>query len=165
MSVGDNMMMPGAGQVLVMLGSGGVGAVIVALINKFRHQEDREAVKAGAQKAVAEGEAAVLTSVASAFTEVTGGLREEIDRLQEMLNDLRQRVVEAEVELRAAAAREADKDRQIGDLKAQLEVSHDDVIRLRVERDSARARVDQLEGENRQLKALADSARRVEAKL
>jgi chromosome segregation ATPase len=151
--------------VLLVLGSGGIGGVLVAIINKMRAPEDRRAIHAAAEKDEALGEAAIIGAVASAFTSTTGALREEIERMQAMLNELRTRVVEAEAEIRAAAARETALERLVADQKTQLETSHADVIRLRGERDMALDRVAQLEGENRQLKAVADAAKRLEAKL
>jgi len=74
-----------------------------------------------------------------------------------MLNELRTRVVEAEAEIRAAALREADQARVIADLRAQLDTSHADVVRLRAERDTATASAAQKEGEVRQLKAVIDA--------
>lgn len=156
----------GVGGILAaLLGSSVLGGVLSEALRKLRSKEDKAALNAVASRDQAQGEAAVIASMASAFTGTTGALREEIDRMQDMLNDLRQRVVEAEAELRASAAREAIKDRQIEDLKAQLEISHADVIRLRSERDTAIERTVQQEGEIRQLNAIVESAKRMESKL
>ena len=77
--------------------------------------------------------------------------------MQDTLNEFRQRVAEAEAEVRAAVAREADQARLVADLRAQLDISHADVVRLRTERDTALASVIQKEGEVRQLKAVIDA--------
>lgn len=147
----------------LLFGAGG-GGVIVALINKFRSSDDRRVLQAAAARDEATGEAAVIHSIATAFTGTTASLREEIERMQTMLNELRARVVEAEAEIRAAAAREAVLERVCADQKAQLEIAHADVVRLRGERDAALARVTQQEGEIRQLHAVADAAKRVEGR-
>ena len=88
-------------------------------------------------------------------------LREEIERMQDTLNEFRERVAEAEAEVRAAVAREAVKDRMIADQKAQLEIAHNDVVRLRNERDAAIDKTVQQEGEIRQLKAVIEAKTRV----
>lgn len=149
-----------------MLGGGGVGAVIVALINKFRAPEDRRAVNAAAARDEATAQAAVIASMGTAFTGTTGALREEIERMQDMLDDMRRRVVEAEAEIRAAAAREAsqgrtiaDQARVIADQKTQLGIAHGDVMRLRAERDAERERADLHMGEVRQLQQLLNSTK------
>jgi len=138
---------------VALLGALGLGGVLTALAQR----PSRRAVDATAAKDEATGEAAVIASIATAFTGTTGALREEIERMQIMLNELRTRVVEAEAEIRAAALREADQARIIVDLREQLEVSHADVVRLRAERDSATASATQKEGEVRQLKAVIDA--------
>ena len=84
--------------------------------------------------------------------------------MQSMLNELRSRVVEAEGELRAAAAREADLERQVADLKSQLEAALADAVRLRAERNAAGERVVQQEGEVRQANAVIDALKRAESK-
>lgn len=142
-----------------LLGALGLGGVLTALAQR----PSRRAVDATAAKDEATGEAAVIASMATAFTGTTGALREEIERMQDMLNDLRQRVAEAEAELRAAAGREAGLERIIADQKAQLETSHNDVVRLRAERDAALDKTVQQEGEIRQLKAVIEAQTRVGA--
>lgn len=82
--------------------------------------------------------------------------------MQETLNEFRERVAEAEAEVRAAVAREAVKDRLIADQRTQLATAHDDVIRLRAERDAAIDKGVQQEGEIRQLKAVIEARTRVE---
>ena len=143
--------------VVALLGALGLGGVLTALAQR----PSRRAVNATAAKDEATGEAAVIASMATAFTGTTGALREEIERMQEMLNDLRQRVAEAEVELRAAAGREAVLERTIADQRSQLAIAHDDVIRLRGERDLAVEKGVQQEGEIRQLKAVIEAQKRV----
>lgn len=145
--------------IVALLGALGVGGVLTALVQR----PSRKAVEAAASKDEATGEAAVIASIATAFTGTTGALREEIERMQAMLNELRTRVVEAEAEIRAAALREADLERSNADLRAQLEISHGDVVRLRGERDAALAVTAQKEGEIRQLKAVIDAHSRLSA--
>ena len=135
----------------------GLGGVLTALAQR----PSKRAVDATAAKDEATGEAAVIASMATAFTGTTGALREEIERMQDMLNDLRQRVAEAEVEIRAGAAREAALERIVADQKAQLAIAHEDVIRLRGERDLAVEKGVQQEGEIRQLKAVIEAQSRI----
>ena len=142
---------------LTLLGTFGLGGVLTALIQR----PSRRTINATAAKDEATGEAAVIASMATAFTGTTGALREEIERMQDMLNDLRQRVAEAEAELRAAAGREAVLERTISDQRAQLETAHNDVVRLRGERDAAVDKTIQQEGEIRQLKAVIEAQARV----
>ncbi len=160
MSAGDEIIMPFASWegIVTLLGALGLGGVLTALVQR----PSRRSVEAAAAKDEATGEAAVIGALTTAFTGTTGALREEIERMQAMLNDLRRRVVEAEAELRAAAAREVCLERIVADQKTQLEVSHADVLRLRGERDGALSRVAQQEGEIRQLHAVSDAAKRVE---
>lgn len=138
---------------LALLSACGLGGVLTALAAR----PSSRAVAATAAKDEATGEAAVIASIASAFTGTTASLREEIERMQETLNEFRQRVAEAEGEVRAAVAREAVKDRLIADQKLQLATAHDDVVRLRGERDGFQAKIVQQEGEIRQLKAVIDA--------
>lgn len=147
------------GGVAALLSALGLGGIVTAIIQR----PSRRNAEATAAKDEAMGGAAVIASMATAFTGTTGALREEIERMQEMLNDLRQRVAEAEAELRAAAGREAGMGRTIAALKAQLETSHADVIRLRGERDTALDKAELLNGENRQLKQVIASLKREEA--
>jgi chromosome segregation ATPase len=133
-----------------LIGALGLGGVLTAFVSR----PSRRAVAATAAKDEATGEAAVIGALANAFTDTTASLREEIERMQNTLNEFRQRVAEAEGEVRAVLAREAIKDRLIADQKAQLEIAHQDVIRLRGERDAAMDKAVQQEGEIRQLKAV-----------
>lgn len=142
--------------VLALLSALGLGGVLTALVSR----PSRRTIDATAAKDEATGEAAVIASIASAFTGTTASLREEIERMQETLNEFRQRVAEAEAEVRAAVAREAVKDRLIADQKLQLATAHDDVIRLRGERDAANEKIVQQEDEIRQLKAVIDARAR-----
>lgn len=160
MSAGGHIMPHASWEgVVALLGALGVGGVLTALVQR----PSRKAVDAAASKDEATGEAAVIASIATAFTGTTGALREEIERMQAMLNELRTRVVEAEAEIRAAALREAELERSNADLRAQLEISHGDVVRLRGERDAALAVTTQKEGEIRQLKAVIDAHVRASA--
>ena len=143
--------------IVALLGALGVGGVLTALVQR----PSRKTVEAAASKDEATGEAAVIASIATAFTGTTGALREEIERMQAMLNELRTRVVEAEAEIRAAALREAELERSNADLRSQLEISHGDVLRLRGERDAERERNTQHQGEIRQLKAVIDAHSRL----
>ncbi|MNQ28505.1 hypothetical protein D3C85_417980 [compost metagenome] len=155
MSAGHHIGMPfasweGIAALLTALGLGGV-------LTAWAQRPSRRAVDATAAKDEATGEAAVIAAIASALTGTTASLREEIERMQDTLNEFRQRVAEAEAEVRAAVAREADQARIIADLRAQLDISHADVVRLRNERDAALASATQKEGEVRQLKAVIDA--------
>lgn len=146
------------GGIAAIITAMGLGSVLTALVNR----PSRRAVAATAAKDEATGEAAVIKSIAEAFTGTTASLREEIERMQETLNEFRERVAEAEAEVRAAVAREAVKDRLIADQRTQLATAHDDVIRLRAERDAAIEKTVQQEGEIRQLKAVIEARTRVE---
>ena len=145
--------------IAALLAALGLGGVLTAIVQR----PSRKTIEAVASKDEATGEAAVIASIATAFTGTTGALREDIERMQAMLNELRTRVVEAEAEIRAAALREAELERSNADLRAQLEISHGDVIRLRSERDIATAASNQKEGEIRQLKAVIDAHTRLSA--
>ena len=154
-------------EIATPLGSlGGIAALLTALglggvLTAIAQRPSKRAVDATAAKDEATGEAALIASMATAFTGTTGALREEIERMQDMLNDLRQRVAEAEVEIRAGAAREAALERIVADQKAQLAIAHEDVIRLRGERDLAVEKGVQQEGEIRQLKAVIEAQSRI----
>ena len=145
------------GGLLALLSACGLGGVLAALANR----PSSRAVAATAAKDEATGEAAVIGALANAFTGTTASLREEIERMQDTLNEFRQRVAEAEGEVRAVLAREAVKDRLIADQKAQLDIAHNDVVRLRAERDAALEASIQKEGEIRQLKAVIEAHARV----
>lgn len=145
------------GGLAALLTALGLGGVLSALINR----PSRRAVNAMAAKDEATGEAAVIASLTNAFTGTTASLREEIERMQETLNEFRQRVAEAEAEVRAVLAREAVKDRMIADQRGQLEIAHNDVVRLRGEREAALDRAALFEGENRRLKALIEAQARI----
>ena len=145
------------GVITAILTGLGLGSVLTALVSR----PSKRAVAATASKDEATGEAAVIGALANAFTGTTASLREEIERMQDTLNEFRQRVAEAEGEVRAVLAREAVKDRLIADQKAQLEIAHNDVVRLRGERDAAIETSIQKEGEIRQLKAVIEAHARV----
>lgn len=150
--------------IMALAGSSVLGAAATEMLRKLRSKEDKAAIAAMTSRDKAHGEAAVIGAMASAFTGTTGALREEIERMQMMLNELRTRVVEADVEIRAAAAREAALDGLVADLRGQLDASHADVARLRAERQESQARVVQQEGEIRQGHAIVEATRRVESK-
>ena len=149
---------------MALAGSSVLGATITEMLRKIRSTEDKAALHAVASRDHAQGEAAVIASMAAAFTGTTGALREEVERMQLLLNELRSRVVDAETELRAAAAREADLQRQVVALKAQLESALAEAVRLRAERDAGSERNVQQEGEIRQAHAVIDAMKRAEIK-
>ena len=127
---------------VAFLGAIGLGGVLTALAQR----PARRSVDASASKDHATGEAAVITATATAFTEVTSGLREEIERLQRV-------AVTFEADLAAAHDRAVAAEAQIRKLTADLE-------RVRRERDVALEKVEQKEGEIRQLKAVFDAQKR-----
>ncbi|WEK56495.1 MAG: hypothetical protein P0Y52_07970 [Candidatus Brevundimonas phytovorans] len=161
MSAGHHIGMPFASWegIVALLTALGLGGVLTA----WAQRPSRRAVAATAAKDEATGEAAVIAAIASALTGTTASLREEIERMQDTLNEFRQRVAEAEAEVRAAVAREAEQARLVADLRRQLEISHADVVRLRAERDTATEKTIQQEGEIRQLKAVIDAHARATA--
>lgn len=150
--------------VAAIAGSAGLGAVFTELLRKFRSKEDKAAMAAVTARDHAQGEAAVIAAMAGAFTDTTSSLREEIDRMQDMLNDFRERVALAEAENRASAVREAALARENADLRVQLDTAQGDVLRLRSERDTAVERVVQQEGEIRQRDAIIAATKRMESK-
>ena len=125
--------------IVALLTALGLGGVLTALVQR----PSRRAIDATASKDHATGEAAVITATASAFTEVTSGLREEIERLQRV-------AVTFEADLAAAHDRAVALEAQVRTLTADLE-------RVRKERDLAMEKVEQKEGEIRQLKAVIDA--------
>ena len=146
MSAGHHLNMPFASWegVVTLLTALGLGGVLTALVNR----PSRRAVDATASKEHATGEAAVITATASAFTEVTSGLREEIERLQRV-------AVTFEADLAAAHDRAVALDAQVRKLTADLD-------RVRRERDAALEKAEQKEGEIRQLQQVIASLRRSE---
>jgi len=146
MSAGHHLNMPLASWegVVTLLTALGLGGVLTALVNR----PSRRAVDATASKEHATGEAAVITATASAFTEVTSGLREEIERLQRV-------AVTFEADLAAAHDRAVALDAQVRKLTADLD-------RVRQERDAALEKAEQKEGEIRQLQQVIASLRRSE---
>jgi len=146
MSAGHHLNMPFASWegVVTLLTALGLGGVLTALVNR----PSRRAVDATASKEHATGEAAVITATASAFTEVTSGLREEIERLQRV-------AVTFEADLAAAHDRAVALDAQVRKLTADLD-------RVRKERDAALEKAEQKEGEIRQLQQVIASLRRSE---
>lgn len=147
-----------------MAGSSVLGVVAAELIRKVRSKEDKDALAAVASRDHAQGEAAVIAAMAGAFTGTMGGMREEVERLQERLDALHKRVVEAEAALQAAAVENTALVRENTDLRTQLDTAHADVIRIRGERDTAVERVLQQEGEIRQRDAIIEAKKRVESK-
>ena len=103
---------------------------------------------ATAAKDEATGGAAVIAATANAFTEVTSGLREEIERLQRV-------AVTFEADLAAAHERAVALEAQVRKLTADLE-------RVRRERDQALEKAEIANGEVRQLQQVITSLRRTE---
>lgn len=127
---------------LALLSALGLGGVLTALIQRPpRRNQDAVAAKDHAT-----GEAAVITATATAFTEVTSGLREEIERLQRV-------AVTFEADLGAAHDRVVALEAQVRKLTADLE-------RVRQERDAALDKGEMLTGEVRQLQQVIASLRR-----
>lgn len=139
-----NMLFASWEGIVTLLTALGLGGVLTALVNR----PSRRAVDATASKEHATGEAAVITATASAFTEVTSGLREEIERLQRV-------AVTFEADLAAAHDRAVALDAQVRKLTADLD-------RVRQERDAALEKAEQKEGEIRQLQQVIASLRRSE---
>lgn len=129
---------------LALLGALGIGGVLSALIQR-PPRRNHDAVAA---KDHATGEAAVITATATAFTEVTSGLREEIERLQRV-------AVTFEADLGAAHDRVVALEAQVRKLTADLE-------RVRQERDAALETAELRNGEVRQLQQVIASLRRSE---
>ena len=119
------------GGIAALLTAVGFGGVLTALINR----PSRRAVDATAAKDEATGGAAVIAATANAFTEVTSGLREEIERLQRV-------AVTFEADLAAAHERAVALEAQVRKLTADLE-------RVRRERDQALEKAEIANGEVR----------------
>jgi chromosome segregation ATPase len=122
----------------------GLGGLLTALASR----PARRAVEATAAKDEATGGAAVIAATANAFTEVTSGLREEIERLQRV-------AVTFEADLAAAHERAVALEAQVRKLTADLE-------RVRRERDQALEKAEIANGEVRQLQQVITSLRRTE---
>lgn len=132
------------GGIAALLTAVGFGGVLTALINR----PSRRAVDATATKDEATGAAGVIAATANAFTEVTSGLREEIERLQRV-------AVTFEADLAAAHERAVALEAQVRKLTADLD-------RVRQERDAALEKAEMLNGEVRQLQQVITSLRKVE---
>ncbi|SFS42076.1 hypothetical protein [Brevundimonas viscosa] len=136
-----------------LLGALGLGAVLKAIVER----PSRRNADAVAAKDHATGEAAVITATASAFTEVTSGLREEIERLQADVARITAALAHAHQRVEAAEAEAAR-------LTAELE-------RTRHERDEAREdarkaleKVEMLNGQIRQQQQVMASMTRTEGR-
>lgn len=145
---------------ILLFGGGGIGAVIIALINRWRSKEDVAAIKAATEKTTRTGEAEITKAVTVAFVDVTGSMRAEIERLQEDAVQLRERAAAHETELRAALARVIELEQRLSESAALVERLQADNDRIRGERDQAHERIVQQEGEIRQLKATIDAQTR-----
>lgn len=145
---------------MAFAGSSVLGAFLTEMLRKVRTKEDKEALSAAAGRDRASGEAAVIGAMAAAFTGTTSALRDEVDRMQELLDDLRLRVAEADAEVLAAAAREVSLQKLLNASEACLVESQAEVIRLRTERQEFLDRTVQQEGEIRQLHATIDAGKR-----
>jgi len=144
----------------LLIGGGGIGAVLLAMVQKPWTKVEQKALHASASKEEAAGKADLLVAMTSTFTDVTGGLRQEIERLQEDAGELRQRAVQFETELRVALQRVNDLERLVAEKDAVIARLTEDLDRVRAERDEARARTVQQEGEIRQLNQLIGSDKR-----
>lgn len=147
MATSHGLFHPGSFQsIAALLGALGLGSALTALIQR----PSRAAMEASASKDHATGEAAVITATATAFTEVTTGLREEIERLQHV-------AVKFEADLAAAHDRAVALEKQVAQLTA-------DLLRVRTERDAALEKVELLNGQLRQLQQVIASAGRADVK-
>lgn len=147
MPAGDPMTpLASVGGIVSLLAALGLGGILTALIQR----PARQTVEAGAAKDHATGEAAVIAATANAFTEVTSGLREEIERLQADVARITAALAHAHQRVEAAEAEAAR-------LTAELE-------RTRQERDDALAKAEMLNGQVRQLQQVMASAARTEGK-
>jgi chromosome segregation ATPase len=143
--------------VMVFLSGGGLVALIASLIKKPWTKPEQAALNATATKDEAMGKADMLQAMASTFTDVTGGLRGEIERLQKDAFEMRERAIQFEAELRAALQRVDDLERMLEEKDRIIAQQLEDLTRVRGERDTALERVTQQEGEIRQLKQLIES--------
>ncbi|HWW11915.1 MAG TPA: hypothetical protein VN018_05310 [Brevundimonas sp.] len=148
MSAGDEIVTPFASWegIATIIAALGLGGVFTALIQR----PTRRSIEATAAKDHATGEAAVIAATATAFTEVTTSLREEIERLQQV-------AVRFEADLASAHDRAVALDARVAQLTADLN-------RVRGERDAALERVELLNGQLRQLQQVMASTSRAEAK-
>lgn len=140
-----------------LLSGGGLGAIILSLLKKPWTKPEQEALSAVASKDRSAGQADLLVAVTTTFKDVTGGLREEIERLQTDAGELRQRAVQFESELKLALQRVDDLERLVAEKDAIIARQQADLERVRAERDLYKERVVQQEGEIRQLKQLLES--------
>lgn len=147
----------------LIMGGTGLGAIIVALIQKPWTRGEQSALHANSSKDKSVGDAGMLTAMASTFTDVTDGMREEIVRLQVHAGDMRQQAVQFEADLRAALQRVEDLHRMLAEKDATINRLQQDLDRVRSERDIAQERVIQQEGEIRQLNMIIESKKRVVA--
>lgn len=143
--------------ILTATGAGAVGAEVV---RRWKSREERRGIEASTAKTSAEADALLIDSVAGSVASLTGSLRQEIDRLQTEAGDLRDRATTLEADLRVALARISEMERALATAEARITELLVDLERVRGERDLAHGRIEQLEGEIRQLKAIADAAKR-----
>lgn len=144
----------------LMLGSGGIGAILLALIQKPWTKAERDRHEAASAKDKNEGNAGVLHAMASTFTDVTASLREEIERLQNDAGEMRLRTIKFELELKAALQQVSDLEKLLSHKDRTNEELMVELTKARAERDLAQSHVVQQEGVIRQLNAVIESQRR-----
>lgn len=144
------------------VGSGGLGAALLALIQKPWTKAERELADATADKDKSLGRAEILQAMASTFTDVTGSLREEIERLQGDAGEMRLRAVQFELELKAALQQVSDLEKLLLQKDQTIERLTEDLARVRSQRDLGQERIVQQEDEIRQLNQQLESRKRVE---
>lgn len=136
-----------------LLGALGLGGILTALIQR----PPARAVNATAAKDHATGEAAVIAATANAFTEVTSGLREEIERLQADVARITAALAHAHQRVEAAEAEAAR-------LTAELERTRHERDEAREDARAALEKVEMLNGQLRQQQQVMASMTRTEGK-
>lgn len=136
-----------------LLGALGLGGILTALIQR----PSSASAAATASRDRATGEASLIEATATAFTEVTGGLREEIERLQQDAGRL-------QADLAAAHVRAVELEAQVARLTAELERVTRERDQALEKADAALQRVEMLNGEVRQLQQVLASGARAAGK-
>lgn len=139
--------------IVSLLAALGLGGILTALIQR----PSRQTVEAGAAKDHATGEAAVIAATANAFTEVTSGLREEIERLQADVARITAALAHAHQRVEAAEAEAAR-------LTAELERTRQERDEARDEARAALDKVELLNGQLRQQQQVMASMTRTEGR-